>query len=57
MEGEAHRNMCCIHENTKLKKKREGKEAAKGVAHSVISRDRINLGCLLSESRAYTSRC
>jgi hypothetical protein len=45
MEGEAHRNMCCIHENTKLKKKREGKEAAKGVAYSVISRERINLGC------------
>jgi hypothetical protein len=44
MEGEAHRNMCCIHENTKLKKE-EGKEAAKGVVHSVISRERINLGC------------
>jgi hypothetical protein len=44
MEGEAHRNMCCIHENTKLKKE-EGKEAAKRVVYSVISRKQINLSC------------
>jgi hypothetical protein len=43
MESEAYRNMCCIYENTKLKKE-EGKGAAKGVAYSVISRERINLG-------------
>jgi hypothetical protein len=35
--GEAHRNEYCIHENSKLKKE-EGKEAAKGVAHSKICR-------------------
>jgi len=44
IESEAYRNMCCIHENTKLKKE-ERKEAAKRVAYSVISRERINLGC------------
>jgi hypothetical protein len=52
-KGEAHRYEYCIHENSKLKRK-EGKEAAKGVLHSKIDRAWVNLGSADQANRGPT---